>query len=554
MSTPYMPIVPTRSPPKPPTLLSPYASQTFLTVPSSSGRTLISASSDLIWVARGDCLYLYSVKSFDPAKSSSSSSSSVVVCGGSRANSDVKQTRKYKFRCLIVRVIVRSTTDTAYVLLSNGDGCIVTGKGAKSVMKTWKYSDVNVSITSACFNGDETGIEGIDGFGNVWEHRLDEGVSEMKVKERNDREGRYIIKRASPLDSNLICDSTSFKVTRGGKWTVPNAITKSNRSGASISDDATAISSTSQILIPVSNVVEIYTLCANPVPIRTLQAHASLVTSLDACVLDGVECVATTSADGALKVWTLCEYDVDVCLRYGQPVSSVRFLGGSASSSEDSKAYVVTTIDGCITCKSRSAFTDSQRGERKKIRNDKLRKRGGTYKYFRREGDAVLQASSEEGGGDKPGYNVVPSSTTGGGSNFKVSVSGKKQKLSAYDASIKSFRYSHALDSALSTHDPRVITSCISEISSRSGLRASLASRTPSEFDNIVSFLCRYVGNPSHGPSLIPACAALVDAYQDDDNVMVREGFFKLRNAVRDAVKVNRGFAELEAIADFTIG
>lgn len=129
--------------------------------------------------------------------------------------------------------------------------------------------------------------------------------------------------------------------------------------------------------------------------------------------------------------------------------------------------------------------------------------RGGSYRYFLR-GQA----------------------TTASAEDVAVESGGAKQRLRAYDLALKRFEYGAALDSALATNNPSVVTRCatasllppsspglatsprlrslLEELVSRQGLVRALVGRAEGgTLEPLLAFLARHIADPRYASLLI---------------------------------------------------
>jgi U3 small nucleolar RNA-associated protein 15 len=84
-----------------------------------------------------------------------------------------------------------------------------------------------------------------------------------------------------------------------------------------------------------------------------------------------------------------------------------------------------------------------------------------------------------------------------------VVAKGRKPKLLPYDKFLKTFEYASALDSAMATHDPIIITSILRELIARDGLTSALAGRTEDALEPILLFVVKYIADPRFSSLLL---------------------------------------------------
>ncbi|CAN0442006.1 unnamed protein product, partial [Discosporangium mesarthrocarpum] len=96
---------------------------------------------------------------------------------------------------------------------------------------------------------------------------------------------------------------------------------------------------------------------------------------------------------------------------------------------------------------------------------DRSTPRGGTLRYFNR------------GKGEVAGADAV-----------QVTMA-KKKSLAQHDQALRRFDYRGALDKALDTRDPLVVTGLLEVLGERGGIRAALSNRTSESLLPIANFL-----------------------------------------------------------------
>ncbi|XP_034938948.1 U3 small nucleolar RNA-associated protein 15 homolog [Chelonus insularis] len=96
----------------------------------------------------------------------------------------------------------------------------------------------------------------------------------------------------------------------------------------------------------------------------------------------------------------------------------------------------------------------------------------------------------------------------------------KKELMSKYDACLRKFQYSKALDCVMVTYVvnklPHVTVAVLQELTRRQGLQQSLAGRDSKSLVNILKFLIKYLGTPRFSRILLHVTQVLIDIYEDN--------------------------------------
>ena len=91
----------------------------------------------------------------------------------------------------------------------------------------------------------------------------------------------------------------------------------------------------------------------------------------------------------------------------------------------------------------------------------------------------------------------------------------RKAKLQPYDKHLRSFSYGEALDSALETRQPGVITALLEEMVARGddALQAALGGRDDMSLEPLMAFLIKYVTAPKYSKLLVRICEKVLTTY-----------------------------------------
>ena len=138
---------------------------------------------------------------------------------------------------------------------------------------------------------------------------------------------------------------------------------------------------------------------------------------------------------------------------------------------------------------------------------------GGTFQFFQR------------GKGAKPNQD-----------DYQVEKK-RKAKLQPYDKFLKEFSYSDALDSALSTRTPGVITALLEELVARGddALKAALGGRDDSSLEPLMAFLIKYITTPKYSKLLVRICEKVLTMYTKvlGQSPIIDDLIFRLHAAVK---------------------
>mmetsp|Transcript_27497 Transcript_27497/g.77088 ORF Transcript_27497/g.77088 Transcript_27497/m.77088 type:complete len:604 (-) Transcript_27497:52-1863(-) len=130
----------------------------------------------------------------------------------------------------------------------------------------------------------------------------------------------------------------------------------------------------------------------------------------------------------------------------------------------------------------------------------------------------------------------------------------KKPKLQSFDKALKEFRYSDALDDALSSRRPVDVIGVLEELGRKSSLKVALSNRDEETLEPILSFTTRYIIRPSYSPVLIGVAHLLLDIYSHirGESETIDELFVKLKNRVSNEIrsekKLLRVIGQIESV------
>jgi U3 small nucleolar RNA-associated protein 15 len=131
----------------------------------------------------------------------------------------------------------------------------------------------------------------------------------------------------------------------------------------------------------------------------------------------------------------------------------------------------------------------------------------------------------------------------------------KKRKLSKFDAALKQFRYSDALDEALETRMPQAVAAVLEELGKRRGLTIALSNRDEESLEPILAFTVRYVSRPRFSSLLVGVAHKLIDIYAEvaGQSETIDELFAKLKGQVSEELRTQKTLFRLVGQLDAII-
>lgn len=150
----------------------------------------------------------------------------------------------------------------------------------------------------------------------------------------------------------------------------------------------------------------------------------------------------------------------------------------------DNSRLVVGMADGMLSVKQRVVKRADALAEKRR----EATMRGGTYRYFLR-GKSSTPAAEDIQVGSK-----------------------RRVRLQPYEAFLKKFQYTNALNAALETRQPIIISSLIDELLQRDGLGIALSGRDEVALEPLVAFVAKYITHPRFSAQLIHLCNLLFGA------------------------------------------
>lgn len=248
-------------------------------------------------------------------------------------------------------------------------------------------------------------------------------------------------------------------------------------------EDIVALPGGGIILSAAGNEIKIWDVVAGFRLLDTISAHQKAVTSLSYDPLRSR--LFTSSLDSTVKVFDTNTYKIIHVIKYPAPILSV---GVSPKNS-----HLVTGMsDGMLSIRHRVI---------KMHEEPKALSFSQPYSTKSKGVPTINLAYRMRG----PDYQ-------GAASDYKVEKV-RRQRLRRYDQHLKKFQYKLALDAALESRDPIVITSLFEEFMRRSSLVVPLSGRNEISLKPILVFLVKHVRNPKYSPIILQVANMILDLY-----------------------------------------
>lgn len=214
----------------------------------------------------------------------------------------------------------------------------------------------------------------------------------------------------------------------------------------------------------------------------------------------------STGLDGFLRIYDPMTFHCLHGSKAPMPLLCMAVSLSQTNGTSNNRLLVTGSSDGLLTIRQRPRPTGVQ---------PKRVPRPGTYSYFMR------------------GASSLPSSD-----DYTVEVH-RKKRLLPFDKALRQFRYGEALDEALNTKTPLIVSAVLEELSKRwSGLEIALSNRDEVTLEPILSFCARYISQPRFAPQLTGVVHVLLDIYQDvlGQSTVIDELFNRLKSAIEGEV------------------
>lgn len=223
----------------------------------------------------------------------------------------------------------------------------------------------------------------------------------------------------------------------------------------------------------------------------------------------------STGMDGFLRIYDPITFHCLHGSKAPMPLLCMAVSPYESNETSNNRLLVTGSSNGLLTIRQRPRPTRDQ---------PKRLPRAGTYSYFMR------------------GASSLPSAD-----DYTVEIQ-RKKRLLPFDKALRQFRYGEALDEALSTKIPLIVSAVLEELSKRwSGLEIALSNRDEVTLEPILSFCARYISQPRFAPQLTGVVHVLLDIYQDvlGQSTIIDELFTRLKRAIEGEVSAEQRLLRL---------
>ncbi|DBA71319.1 hypothetical protein WJX79_008210 [Trebouxia sp. C0005] len=263
--------------------------------------------------------------------------------------------------------------------------------------------------------------------------------------------------------------------------------------------------------------------------LQCLSQHQKTVTCVALSPLAGPDSAAAPrmlsgSLDGHVKVYDLDTFKVTHASKYPGPVTSLGI-------SPDCGLLAVGQADGQLSIRkhSKPKLVPAEAGGRPpRKQRYKPQLTAANYRYF-------IRGQSDKAAAD----------------DFKVSQQ-KRIQLKAYDKLLKSFQYREALDAAISTDRPEIVSSIVEELAARSGLPAALGGRDADGLIPVLRCLCKFIVDPRYARLLLGVAHRVLDTYAGEVGVSseVDKQLVKLKEYVSLELRLHHELQQLQGMLE----
>eukprot|EP00467_Chlorarachnion_reptans_P004287 CAMPEP_0114500584 /NCGR_PEP_ID=MMETSP0109-20121206/8041_1 /TAXON_ID=29199 /ORGANISM="Chlorarachnion reptans, Strain CCCM449" /LENGTH=509 /DNA_ID=CAMNT_0001678253 /DNA_START=62 /DNA_END=1588 /DNA_ORIENTATION=- len=273
--------------------------------------------------------------------------------------------------------------------------------------------------------------------------------------------------------------------------------------------------------------IKIWDLTSGGRLIQTLSNHQKAVTCLchhSSDFLKGTRLIAG-SLDQQLKFYDLDTFEVNHSIRYPSPI-----LSCGISDHKKFPVLVVGMLSGALSIKRREAKLGLPQEDTKDSLlfrptppTTKQGPRVGSTRYYKR------------------GVRYQPTDQDAFVANKR------KKKLQQYDYFMHKFQYKNALDAALQSAHPNVVTSVLDELMQREGLKIALADRDDKELLPVLSFIVKHVTNPHHADILVHTANIIIKLYGDvcRHSSVIDDLLIKLKGQIKAELKLHENMLEI---------
>lgn len=286
-------------------------------------------------------------------------------------------------------------------------------------------------------------------------------------------------------------------------------------------EDVVMLPGGSILLSAAGNEVKVWDLLAGFRLLETLNAHQKAVTSLS--YDPSRSRLFTSSLDSTVKVFDTNTYKIIHVIKYPAPVLC-------AGVSPQNTHLVTGMSDGMLSIRHRVIRLQ----EEAKLKSFALPTNG----VGKRELPVINRQFLFRG-----------QDYTGGSNDYKIERT-KKQRLRKYDQHLRKFQYKKALDAALETNDPIIISSLFEEFIRRQALSVPLSGRNEVTLKPLLIFCVKHCRNPKYTASVLPIANHILDLYAPTIGLSpsIDQLYLKLQARVKDEIEFQKQLMSLMGI------
>lgn len=285
-------------------------------------------------------------------------------------------------------------------------------------------------------------------------------------------------------------------------------------------EDIVALPGGGIILSAAGNEVKVWDVVAGFRLLDTISAHQKAVTSLS---YDPARSrLFTSSLDSTVKVFDTNTYKIIHVIKYPAPILSV---GISPKNS-----HLVTGMsDGMLSIRHRV------------IKMHEEPKALSFSQPYSNKSKGVPTVNLA--------YRMRGPDFQGAVSDYKVEKV-RRQRLRRYDQHLKKFQYKLALDAALESRDPIVITSLFEEFMRRSSLVVPLSGRNEISLKPVLLFLTKHIRNPRYSPIILQVANMILDLYAPTIGLspVIDKLYLSLQQKVNEEIEFQKQLTSLMGI------
>lgn len=358
----------------------------------------------------------------------------------------------------------------------------------------------------------------------VW----DLGTEELIWEEKNSHNDYVRSLDASPVDGNVFMSASYDHLIKIWDRRQSTQIASLNHDHP-VSKCVTT-SSGMMLVSAGGNNIKVWDLMTRRM-VHSFSNHQKDVT--DICLDAGSSRMLSCGLDGHLKFYDFHEMKVVHGMKYSSPLTTVGL-------SLDSKKIVVGCVDGKIEISNykptpEDDTDDDPLASKKASKATKPQSMSRQGRFYKGAGAAVDRAEDE----------MVETE--------------RVARLRPYELHLKKFNYQLALDTALKSRNPLIVTTVLEELCRRNALVIALSGRDEVTLEPLLAFASRFVANPKYSRLVLQVVHAILDIYSATlgHSDAIDELFLKLHKQVRAEVgfqkQIMRVMGSLDAIINTSL-